>query len=105
MLRHFAQQARRCLRESDTLGRLGGEEFAALLPNTDLGGAQVLAERLRRTMEHSETPYGQVRIRITLSIGLYRLNPQDPNASEALRRVDRALYRAKELGRNRVETV
>lgn len=103
VLCNVAQIARHCLRESDTLGRLGGEEFAALLPDTSLEGARVLAERLRAAVAAAETCYEQDRIQITLSIGLYPLGPAEKSASDVLRRVDQALYKAKALGRNRIE--
>lgn len=104
VLRHFAEIARECLRESDSLGRLGGEEFAVLLPDTPLAGALTLAERLRMAVEAAETRCDdRLSIRITLSIGLCQLSRDDHTASDALRRVDKALYRAKALGRNRVE--
>ena len=103
VLHHVAQIARGCLRQSDTLGRLGGEEFAALLPNTSLEGALVLAERLRAQVAAAEIQYEDARIRITLSIGVYPLSAADQSVSDALRRVDRALYRAKAQGRNRIE--
>lgn len=103
VLRQVALIARDCLRQADTLGRLGGEEFAALLPNTSLEGALVLAERLRAEVAAAETRYEDARIRITLSIGVYPLSAADQSVSDALRRVDRALYRAKAQGRNRIE--
>lgn len=105
VLRHFAELAVTCLREIDSLGRLGGEEFAVLLPETDLEGARVLAERLRTTIEQSPTQVGGVSIPLTLSIGITELSASDRKVTDLLRRVDRALYAAKHLGRNRVELV
>ncbi len=104
VLRHFAAIARRILRKVDLLGRLGGEEFAALLPGTDAEGAQQLAERLRQTVADSQvhTVSGGA-IQVTISIGVTLFALTDANADTVLARADRALYRAKEQGRNRVE--
>ncbi|MFA7607104.1 MAG: diguanylate cyclase [Rhodocyclaceae bacterium] len=105
VLRHFARIARDTLRKIDLIGRLGGEEFAALLPGTDADGALLLAERLRQAIASSPciSPYADDPIRITLSIGITVLSPADRNSDEALNRADHALYRAKQAGRNRVE--
>lgn len=104
VLRHFATVARQVLRKVDLLGRLGGEEFAVLLPGTDPEGAHQLAERLRQTIASSpaSTPAGLIGI--TVSIGVTLFEPTDTTADRVLARADRALYRAKDLGRNRVET-
>ncbi len=103
VLQHFAAVAQNALRKIDILGRLGGEEFAALLPDTRIEGARRLAERLRRTVADSPavSPTGEVRF--TVSVGLTLLAPGDRDAGAILTRADRALYRAKDRGRNRVE--
>ncbi len=104
VLQHFARLASDCLRETDLLGRLGGEEFALLLPGTDLQGAHHLAERIRQCLEQHPTQTEDRLIPMTLSIGLTLLQGDDPDTSAALRRADKALYQAKSRGRNRVET-
>jgi diguanylate cyclase (GGDEF)-like protein/PAS domain S-box-containing protein len=101
-LRHFAQIARQSLRQSDLLGRLGGEEFAALLTAEDAAGALRVAERLRRNLKHKPIPTGAGTIGLTLSIGVTELQAQDQDAQSSLKRADDALYAAKERGRNRV---
>ncbi len=101
---HIADQLRNTLRTVDSFGRLGGEEFAAILPETDAAGAALVAERLRAAIETSESARsddGQV-IRHTASIGAVTLAPQDIDFEVLLQRADRALYRAKASGRNRV---
>jgi len=103
VLQHFAQQARHCLRQTDLPGRLGGEEFAILLPGTNLEGASHLAELMRQRLESSPTEFDGQSIPMTLSIGLTLLSPDDAGTSELLNRADKALYRAKSGGRNRVE--
>ena len=83
------------LRETDFLARYGGEEFCALLPETDLREARIVAERLRRAVEAlpESAP--------TISIGLAHWEP-DVSPEEVIGRSDKALYRAKETGRNRI---
>lgn len=104
VLRHFAATARQVLRKVDLLGRLGGEEFAVLLPGTDPEGAQQLAERLRQTIASSPARTAVGSIGITVSIGITLFAPTDLTADAVLIRADRALYRAKSQGRNRLET-
>lgn len=103
VLKHFARLASDCLRETDLLGRLGGEEFAILLPGTDLAGALHLAERIRQTLEQQPTRTAEGTIAMTLSIGVTLLQPDDDDSSAVLSRADQALYQAKSRGRNRVE--
>ena len=88
-----------CLRKSDTFGRIGGEEFMILLPHTDLKGAVDIAERIRSMV--SEYIFDTVS-NVTLSMGVvqYRV---DESIESFVKRVDIALYQAKELGRNRIE--
>jgi PleD family two-component response regulator len=134
------------LRKSDVLGRLGGEEFAILLPDTDLAGGVILAERVRSavaaielhtgdmgklpptsgralaaltgaalTGDEPSDPYGEAEleappdsrpselVRVTVSIGVAELRASD-SVEALLKRADRALYSAKDRGRNRVES-
>lgn len=95
-----AAQFKGGVRKTDTLGRWGGEEFMMLCPGTDLGRASGVAEQLRRRVEACDIP---VVGRKTCSFGVAQLLGQE-SAKELIRRADGALYRAKELGRNRVET-
>ncbi len=103
VLKHFATLAGQVLRKIDLLGRLGGEEFAALLPDTTLIGAYPLAERLRGIMMESPTETAAGSVGFTVSIGVALFAPDDQDANAILIRADRALYRAKHRGRNRVE--
>jgi diguanylate cyclase (GGDEF)-like protein len=91
------------VRESDFLGRYGGEEFVALLPDTDRGGAALLAEKLRRAIEDLEIP--DLDRRLSASFGVAMLPGDGMNGEQLLRAADRALYAAKRGGRNRVEIV
>ncbi|WP_027854961.1 sensor domain-containing diguanylate cyclase [Marinobacterium litorale] len=103
VLKHFAEIAERCLRDTDTIGRLGGEEFAVLLPDTDVEGGQVMAERLRQAVAASPTVGDGFTVDMTLSIGLCPLRAEHREVTDILRQADGALYRAKARGRNRVE--
>ena len=90
------------LREVDIIGRLGGEEFAALLAQTDQIDAIQVAERLRASVEAMPLPRANgEQVRLTLSIGLASRHPAEP-LEGALGRADAALYKAKSAGRNRV---
>jgi diguanylate cyclase (GGDEF)-like protein/PAS domain S-box-containing protein len=89
------------LRESDLLGRMGGEEFAALLVECGLDEALAAAERLRRAVASRPVEGPEGAIRVTLSLGAAQLRPSE-SLSELLGRADRALYAAKRAGRDRV---
>ena len=90
------------LRESDLIGRYGGEEFLALLPMADLNEAQVIAERLRSHVANSLVFKEKYGFCVTVSIGLAQL-VMNETERELIARVDKALYAAKNNGRNRVE--
>jgi diguanylate cyclase (GGDEF)-like protein/PAS domain S-box-containing protein len=102
-LKHIAALIRSELRKIDTAGRLGGEEFAIVLPGADLTSARAFAERLRLQVANSPLMLKDQAIPLTISLGVAVLNVNDANTDAALARADRALYRAKESGRNRVE--
>jgi len=90
-----------CIRESDTFGRWGGEEFMLLAPKISLDDAVILAEKLRKRIEiHT---FEEVK-KITVSIGVALFTP-DSDKEEKLKEVDDALYKSKENGRNQVSTI
>jgi diguanylate cyclase (GGDEF)-like protein len=91
------------VRESDFLGRYGGEEFVALLPDTSRDGGAQLAEKLRQAIEQLEIP--DLDRRLSASFGVATLPGDAMNGEQLLRAADRALYAAKNAGRNRVEVV
>jgi len=103
VLKHFCTLATAVLRKIDMLGRIGGEEFGILLPETGLEGGIELAERLRAALEASVVQVDDVPIKVTVSIGVARLDPADQGPDQVLARADQALYCAKSNGRNRVE--
>jgi diguanylate cyclase (GGDEF)-like protein len=89
------------LRDSDIFFRYGGEEFVILLSDTDAHGAQLLAERIRTSIERHTIAYGMETIRITASLGISTLHADD-NIESFVRRADEAMYAAKNRGRNQV---
>lgn len=93
-------------RPADTLVRYGGEEFVAILPECDLTAAQEVAERLRRAVEACNLPHFGPRKgkRVSISLGVAAMNAHEGEFQDLLAAADAALYRAKEKGRNRVET-
>jgi diguanylate cyclase (GGDEF)-like protein len=92
------------LREMDTLARLGGEEFVILLPETDLAEARHIAERLRRTFEHTAIKTDSGPQNVTVSIGVMSHPTSDAElpVDKLVQRADQAMYLAKQAGRNRV---
>lgn len=90
------------LRETDVFGRLGGEEFAILLPQTTLAGATVLAERMRENIAAMSIGTDKGPLHLTVSIGLSARSHQTPSFAGMLHEADSAMYRAKEAGRNKV---
>jgi diguanylate cyclase (GGDEF)-like protein len=103
VLKRFAALLRGELRQIDTAGRMGGEEFAILLPGADAAAAKAFGERLRQKVMDTPMMHGGQTIRLTVSIGISAMSPGDTSADAVLVRADGALYRAKEGGRNRVE--
>ena len=101
-LQHMARMLRANLRADDTVGRLGGEEFAVLLPDTSLAVAQERAEQLRRSIE--STPFKSARgeISFTVSIGIAQMTCAQAEYQTLYTVADRNLYKAKAAGRNRV---
>jgi diguanylate cyclase (GGDEF)-like protein/PAS domain S-box-containing protein len=100
VLSHFVHTVRQTVRRSDIIGRLGGEEFAILLPGVGTSGARELAERLRSVFERTPAKVGNILISATVSIGISDLRMEDGTADAPLHRADEALYSAKMAGRN-----
>ncbi len=87
-------------RKTDITGRLGGEEFALLLPETDADHARVMAERLRLHVADALSTVEGIPVRLTASLGVTLLHAEDERPEDLLARADKALYRAKREGRN-----
>jgi len=103
VLRDTARLLKDALRTVDSIGRYGGEEFVAILPHTGYDEAHRTGERLRRAVEEHTYRYGDKRLKVTVSLGVATFPSEPVDTPGALiREADRALYRAKEAGRNRV---
>lgn len=102
VLREAARRLQAELREHDLLGRLGGEEFAVALPETDLEAALRVAERLRRCLAEAPVAVDDARVALTASLGAAEVDLHEESLEAALGRADAALYEAKAAGRNRV---
>lgn len=104
LLRRLAQILQRNVRQSDIVGRWGGEEFAVILPETDKGSAVTLAQRLCEVV--ATTPFpgypGRAPVRCTISIGVASYPEDALTTSDLIAAADAALYRAKRYGKNRV---
>ncbi len=102
VLRSFGERVTATLREADLAGRIGGEEFLMILPETDLTGAMPFAERLRRAVADTPMALTGEGLTVSCSLGVAQREPDDLDAGQLLARADAALYRAKAEGRNRV---
>ena len=103
VIRMVAQATKAVLRTSDILGRIGGDEFGVLLVNTDAAATEKLAEKIRRKVECLELDAdADIPVYITVSVGLSKYRPGEDTVEELIARADKALYQAKEEGRNRV---
>ncbi len=104
VLRVVAQTVQETARSCDTVARYGGEELAMLLPQTDLEGAYILAERLREVVRDLsiQEANGPRMVSVTVSIGVAQLQAEDMTPASLLDRADRAVYEAKHRGRNQV---
>lgn len=106
VLQGIARLVKELTRREQVVARIGGEEFAVLCPETQVGGAEALAEKLRAAFatEIIEIP-GQTQLSVTCSFGVADLQPRMENSSALFTTADRALYQAKAAGRNRVVTI
>jgi len=103
VLRHVATIASTTVRSTDLVGRLGGEEFIIMLPNTSVPAARTLAEKLRQRIASAPVRWQDTTIPITASFGLAGTTAQERRDFDSLyAQADKALYQAKQLGRNRV---
>lgn len=107
VLRDCAAAWKSELRDQDLLGRVSGEEFCVILPETPVVAVHQVAEKLRLSLGSTklmESPDG-VSLPVTVSIGFTMIAPGDTEFGQLMERADRALYLAKERGRNRVESL
>jgi diguanylate cyclase (GGDEF)-like protein len=103
-LRQFADILRNFSRTPDVPCRFGGEEFLLIAPDTPLDGARQLAERIRLAVQHKTLVADGVSLHLTVSIGVAEKTAGHTTVDQLIKASDEALYRAKQRGRNRVET-
>jgi len=102
-LRQMVQELQPCVREVDRFGRLGGEEFCVLLPDTDIAGAALVAERMRMLVDEAPLRWLEQDWHLSASFGIAEAERGDASGDAVLARADAALYRAKNQGRNVVQ--
>ena len=107
VIKLISAMMKKAVRESDLVARYGGEEFAAILPETELKGAAILAERLRRAVEAADIPANGQTIKVTISVGVcaYNLSVSSGGKAAFVNATDKGLYHAKENGRNKISLV
>jgi predicted signal transduction protein with EAL and GGDEF domain len=105
VLQHFADTMAARLDTGSIIGRLGGEEFAAILPGADLATAALAAEAIRSTFERSAAMIDEVPVSSTVSVGVASSDDIDCDLATLFHKADGALYMAKNAGRNRVELI
>ncbi|GBL10686.1 response regulator PleD [Microcystis aeruginosa Sj] len=91
-----------CLRQVDSFGRFGGEEFVAILPETNLQDAATTAQRICQVINQLNIEIDRQKVRVTASIGVATFSPEDNNLEAVIERADHAMFAAKNQGRNRV---
>ncbi|TNE74846.1 MAG: sensor domain-containing diguanylate cyclase [Gammaproteobacteria bacterium] len=102
VIKHTAGMTLNNLRQSDSAGRYGGEEFGIILPETDAEGAKIICERIREGIEQSVVDTTAGPIQYTISMGIAQLTDIPENHMQWMQQADEALYAAKKSGRNRV---
>lgn len=102
VLRNVSDSMKLSLRLPDIIGRIGGEEFAVILPETEIGAAMIIGDRIRKRVESLNINYKECSLKVTISIGASPSSKDDLSIDDVLQRADSALYRAKENGRNRI---
>ncbi|WP_320041361.1 diguanylate cyclase [uncultured Desulfobacter sp.] len=101
-LQEIIKRTQPLLRKSDMLARYGGEEFVVIMPETDINGAMMAAEKIRQTIEKIEFLVKEETVRVTVSIGVSCIKEGDKSPTDLFERADMAVYKAKENGRNQV---
>jgi diguanylate cyclase (GGDEF)-like protein len=102
-LSEMGQVFRGIVRETDVVGRYGGDEFVIVLPETPLNGAMIIAERIRKKVEEFEFVAQNLSIRLTVSLGVANCPKHTLTAEGLIKKADAAMYRAKELSKNSIK--
>jgi len=102
VIKKLAEIIKKTTRDTDVLGRYGGEEFTMILPDTPVANVEFVAERIRRLVEKCTVVYDEISIKFTISIGIAGFKQSYKDSTQWLDLADKALYQAKALGKNRV---
>jgi two-component system cell cycle response regulator len=102
VLKQLASAVRTRIRREDVFARYGGEEFAVILPEIDLKGARLFAEKVRQMVSKQHFTFDNQLIPVTMSVGVAMLKPAHREPADLVRAADEKLYEAKTNGRNRV---
>ncbi|WP_200764053.1 GGDEF domain-containing protein [Nitrosophilus alvini] len=102
VLRQVSERIHKSIRETDFVGRYGGEEIVVILPETDIKTAKIIADKIRHSIADKPVLFEEYTIKITASIGISNLQTEHKDYHEVFSEADEALYRAKKEGRNRV---
>jgi len=102
VIRALARCCLENLRRPDVLGRMGGEEFAIILPETSIENAMLVAEKIRAALSETPVAHPGGVLNFTASLGVASADPEDPDILSTINRADNNLYAAKAAGRNRV---
>lgn len=103
VLKQVAKLIQVSTRPTDIAARYGGEEFCVLLPDTTIEGGKQIAERIRLNVENAVTEYEDLKLKVTISLGVACFDPErDHSAKSVIDRADKALYQSKQSGRNTV---
>jgi diguanylate cyclase (GGDEF)-like protein len=102
-LAEMGQVFKRIVRETDVVGRYGGDEFVIVLPETPLNGAMIIAERIRKKVEECEFVTQNLSIRLTVSLGVANCPKHTLTSEGLIKKADAAMYRAKELSKNSIK--
>jgi diguanylate cyclase (GGDEF)-like protein len=102
VIKALAGIIKKATRETDIAGRYGGEEFAIILPDTPVANVEFVSERIRRMVEKCTVVYDEIEISFTISIGIAGFKQTHKDSTQWLDSADKALYKAKESGRNQV---
>ncbi|WED20535.1 GGDEF domain-containing protein [Vibrio sp. JC009] len=103
VLKYFGQYFKQHLRKSDTVGRIGGEEFAILLPYTSIEEAKSIMEKLRQQISDHRFTFQEDSVQVTVSVGICEFGQETNNIECLYALADKALFDAKENGRNQVQ--
>jgi diguanylate cyclase len=104
-LKEIIKRIKPILRETDFMGRWGGDEFLVIFPGTDQESAAAVAERLRKLIENTRFVYHKQEISLTVSVGVTEIQDSDTSQEMVFNRVDKAMYQAKKKGRNMVAMI